>query len=561
MKQIYKFYKWLLLLILLCSSAFSAQARSNPFYYFETFDRESNGIHFTYVVYVTGLSYEIEGIDGNIHSGYSNCECTGPATMILMWHEPDCPVPEVVTIPSKVKLDFPEYNLFHELDVEIGYSDQRSANVPFEFEYRNFNTVIIPKDVTAYGGVEFFPKKFIIEPDNVDNLHFVDGAIISSMYDDSGDKESQLVIWFPWDYTFAPYYYTPSGVDERSYQNLYFYKLMDNLYYYPANLCRMQNLPIIRNEFVELNDPEVTTPPFPSKEDPKLYRKTLYPLPNDIHMSVGYPNESGSFNYFLSKYRNSQELYGCCILENEYNSYLFKSLFRLYNASDKSSNSYLYPNLKFVAFNTKIIPEIIEKPSQKEIDEIFEISEGLPKITTYVRPELIDKYRYLQAQKLFPANAVFKPLKDSITFYPHLYNGKWVNRQSMFYFEFLRLGDAKIENFRWETSDESIATVDSNGIVTALQSGQFEVKCTITDTDGNEYAIAGTIEITVTDDNEVLQSDIQLDVQEVTDNSSEIKNHTFKGVYNLHGFKIADSLDNINLPKGIYIVDGKKVAI
>ena len=560
MKQIYKFYKWLLLLILLCSSAFSAQARSNPFYYFETFDRESNGIHFTYVVYVTGLSYEIEGIDGNIHSGYSNCECTGPATMILMWHEPDCPVPEVVTIPSKVKLDFPEYNLFHELDVEIGYSDQRSANVPFEFEYRNFNTVIIPKDVTACGGLEFFPKKFIIEPGNKFDLQVEDGNVLMEYYKD----QSSIILNFPWDYTFAPYYYTPSSVDEKSYQNLYFYKTNDvvgNLYYYPANLCRMQNLPIIRNEFVELNDPEVTTPPFPSKEDPKLYRKTLYPLPNDIHLSVVHPNKSGTFNLSYSRFINDQEFYGCTVLEYKYNSFEFTELFSLYNASNKSYNSNLYPNLKFVAFNTKIIPEIIEKPSQKEIDEIYEISEGLPKITTYVRPELIDKYRDLQAQKLFPANAVFKPLKDSIAFYPHLYNGKWVNRQSMFYFEFLRLGDAKIENFRWETSDESIATVDSNGIVTALQSGQFEVKCTITDTDGNEYAIAGTIEITLTDDNEVLQSDIQLDVQEVTDNSSEIKNNTPKGVYNLHGFKIADSLDNINLPKGIYIVDGKKVAI
>ena len=557
MKQIYKFYKWLLLLILLFSSTFSTQARTNPFYYFETFDRESNGIHFTYVVYVTGLYYEIEDIDGNIHSGYSNCECTGPATMILMWHEPGITVPEEITIPTKVKLNFPQYDLFNEVDVEFGYSMEfYPPEVPFELEYRNFNTVIIPKDaISLYGGLGFFPNKYIIEPGNKFDLRVEDGNVLMKYYKD----QRSIILNFPWDYTFAPYYYTPSSVDENIYQEEYFYE--SNLYYYPANLCRMQNLPIIRNEFVELNDPEVTTPPFPSKEDPKLYRKTLYPLPNDIHMSVVHPDKSGTIVFSLYHFLNKQEFYGCTVLENEYNLFEFTYLFWLYNTSNKSYLSNVFPNLKFVAFNTKIIPEIIEKPSQKEIDEIFEISEGLPKITTYVHPELIDKYRDLQAQKLFPANAVFKPLRDSIAFYPHLYNGKWVNRQSMFYFEFLRLGDAKIENFRWETSDESIATVDSNGIVTALQSGQFEVKCTITDTNGNEYVISGTIEITVTDDNEVLQSDIQLDLREVTDNSSEIKNNTPKGVYNLHGFKIADSLDNINLPKGIYIVDGKKVAI
>ena len=554
MKQIYKFYKWLLLLILLCSSAFSAQARSTDFEYKESFEEVIDGVHYLYRIYVRGI---LVRIDDSTEEYFASCTSSDTALLQLIWHEPGITVPEEITIPSKVKLNFPQYDLFNEVDVEFGYSMEfYPPEVPFELEYRNFNTVIISKDaIPLYGGLGFFPNKYIIEPGNKFDLRVEDGNVLMEYYKD----QSSIILNFPWDYTFAPYYYTPSSVDEKIYQKEYFYE--SNLYYYPANLCRMQNLPIIRNEFVELNDPEVTTPPFPSKEDPKLYRKTLYPLPNDIHMSVVHPDKSGTIVFSLYHFLNKQEFYGCTVLENEYNSFEFTYLFWLYNTSNKSYLSNVFPNLKFVAFNTKIIPEIIEKPSQKEIDEIYEISEGLPKITTYVRPELIDKYRDLQAQKLFPANAVFKPLKDSIAFYPHLYNGKWVNRQSMFYFEFLRLGDAKIENFRWETSDESIATVDSNGIVTALQSGQFEVKCTITDTDGNEYAIAGTIEITVTDDNEVLQSDIQLDLREVTDNSSEIKNNTPKGVYNLHGFKIADSLDNINLPKGIYIVDGKKVAI
>ena len=96
--------------------------------------------------------------------------------------------------------------------------------------------------------------------------------------------------------------------------------------------------------------------------------------------------------------------------------------------------------------------------------------------------------------------------------------------------------DATDKTVTWTSSNESVATVDNNGVVTAVAAGT----ATITATAGDYSA---TCVVTV-----------ESNVVDGIDNS-EIINHKSEIIYDLQGRRV------LNPTKGIDIVNGKKVVI
>lgn len=98
--------------------------------------------------------------------------------------------------------------------------------------------------------------------------------------------------------------------------------------------------------------------------------------------------------------------------------------------------------------------------------------------------------------------------------------------------------NASNKTLEWSTSDDSIATVDAEGIVKVLKSGNCVITAKATDDSGVEASCI----ISVT-----------ADFQEIFND-----NYETISVYNLGGMKISESVEN--LPAGIYIIrQGNKV--
>lgn len=95
--------------------------------------------------------------------------------------------------------------------------------------------------------------------------------------------------------------------------------------------------------------------------------------------------------------------------------------------------------------------------------------------------------------------------------------------------------DEADQTVTWESSNPSVATVNENGRVTAVNPGTAEVTATTT----NNLKATATITVTpgIT---------TSVDEIEASESSRPVE------VYSLDGIKVGDSLDN--LPKGFYIV-------
>jgi alpha-L-fucosidase 2 len=93
----------------------------------------------------------------------------------------------------------------------------------------------------------------------------------------------------------------------------------------------------------------------------------------------------------------------------------------------------------------------------------------------------------------------------------------------------------------WSTSDVTIATVDNNGVVKAIKVG----KVTITAEAGG---LTATCEITV--------------VGKETDGIDEVITSGNLDIYDIRGRLVKKSATSLDaLPKGIYIVNGKKISV
>ena len=103
----------------------------------------------------------------------------------------------------------------------------------------------------------------------------------------------------------------------------------------------------------------------------------------------------------------------------------------------------------------------------------------------------------------------------------------------------VRPADATNQERTWSSSDESVATVDNNGVVTAVAAGTATITV---QAGGKEATCVVTVESNVVDG---------------IDNS-EIINHKSEIIYDLQGRRV---LNVENIKAGIYIVNGRKILI
>ena len=115
-------------------------------------------------------------------------------------------------------------------------------------------------------------------------------------------------------------------------------------------------------------------------------------------------------------------------------------------------------------------------------------------------------------------------------------------------------GDAYDKSVIWTSSNEAVATVDANGLVTAIIPGTATITCQSVYTPTKK----GTCRITVT---KAATRGTVDDEDDAFNASSSESAQTFD-VYDLRGRKILSNVTSLNgLPKGIYIVNGKKIVL
>lgn len=104
--------------------------------------------------------------------------------------------------------------------------------------------------------------------------------------------------------------------------------------------------------------------------------------------------------------------------------------------------------------------------------------------------------------------------------------------------------DMSVGSVKWISYEPKIATVDDNGVVTAISNGEAHIRCIVTDNYGAPHSEVCVVNVTGNSaiENVIADPDPDAPVE----------------VYNINGLKVADSTDN--LPAGLYIVrQGKTV--
>lgn len=534
-----RFGKFIILLVFTLSSLCSFGERHNfcdecdEFGCMEKYiDEFKDGVHYVYTAHLHERRYHDENDEIHI------CHDLVDAYFDLIWHELDASIPEVVTLPTKLRVNLPEYNIDEVIKLNTWVSDYFYSytdrlGVPKDKKCRIFNTIFVPKDYYIHYDEsrtpDFYARKFVFEEGYDDRcVKYYDDVIFKGEIDDNGNLKDAEIIYFPWPYENGAVFVSPSFMVESSSDTYPEYR--EELPY----SCKKQEIPFVFNREVELNDPKAYSLPYFDPENTDRCLDIYYPWTFGRHIM---PDYEGAWKIYYS----NTGIYAI-IFRDEYEKIGYEKVYDFYDLSRSMKP------LKYVQWNTSVLPEIdrskvYDYQLESNRDKLLEEKE----IVTFVHPDLVDGFKELQSKMLFPANAKIEPFRDMIYLYPELQNGKWVKGQSKYYCEFCKFGNATVADVRWETSDSSIATVDLNGIVTSLQPGEVEVRCILTDNNGEEYVATSTINI----DDKIL-----LDVEEISD--CRVPDG---GVYNLQGIKVSDTFDKNVLPKGLYIVGGKKVMI
>ena len=113
--------------------------------------------------------------------------------------------------------------------------------------------------------------------------------------------------------------------------------------------------------------------------------------------------------------------------------------------------------------------------------------------------------------------------------------------------------NATVQTVRWESSNNNVATVDADGTVHARNAGTAEITCTSVD----NPAKYKKCKVTVKSTRSGARGTEPIEEEPVSVTTEPEK--TFD-VYNLSGNKVRQNVKNLDgLPRGLYIVNGKKV--
>lgn len=487
-----------------------------PTYTYMDYCVEIDGVHYDYKVSVYGMWGPYE--EGSSESIFNIYKVTVPY-LVQMWHSENGDYPAEVTLPQKVRIVIEKgiVDGFHagssiddEFDVCLDYfnyytlPDERLKPIMM----RSFNTLIIPKEVKRYSLPTVFASNYIVEEGN-EGGYFVSDNCILQTSEYKGEMRTYL-LQVPY-----PYHHITFDIPEEVTDYFGRGTFLDAPLKFNQGLKRLECHALMDYKFYGLELPDYIEP--------------------------------DSYVLSDSEMRTCERAYKClsknlvaAIVPDDIEEIFYSDLEKIYKLSSGKSN------IRYLAWRTQCIPEIfIPNTDPYGKQPPVPSLEKEKKVVTFVRPELLEGFKKLQEDGLYPKNADIRAEEDMVFLYPELDNGQWVEGRSQFINAYCRFGDSKIEKTEWSTDNEELATVDENGVVTAKKKGDVIVSCKITDNLGNTHE--ATKRITLTD--EMISS--------VKDILPDSVMKPCGGIYNLLGQKINGCEENLS--PGIYIIDGKKV--
>lgn len=511
-------------------------------------DVEKDDVHY---LYMTGEWLDMNGAK------------TTSMAFLRMYHEEGVEPPQVAEIPVAFKYLNDSYHvtgLFHRFDY---YN-----NLPFKYQYLNdpkyltFNTIIIPKEIyntlnADYPTIEPSDWPFML-PDNLPKGE-IEFENVYAAYFDVNEKN--------------PAFCDVDGVlmtkDNKTLIRFPVRKEMIN-YYVPDYV-----------ESLGSAFSGIQFPVFPNDHCRSLMFRSAF----KDYPFYGIYDTSGVHSPYIALYQ-SYSVNHLKALDHAFFGNGYKGAhaisFDAYGYSDYTINVenpvfFVDRNINVPGY-TGMMPDWYDASSQLEIIELnsgtntvevqvytddykgsdepltacFPDYAGERQIITYVRPgTTYSNYLALFDDKKWPQNAVIKPSEDVLYLYPELCHGPWTNGQTQFVYGACRFGQSSIAKREWTTDNPSVATVDETGVLTSLSGGNVTVSLTITDGNGIRYTASQNVEI----------RDPNYTGSAVREIEAERAHAYPAGVFNLHGIKVADTLDGALLPPGIYIADGKKIVL
>ena len=171
-------------------------------------------------------------------------------------------------------------------------------------------------------------------------------------------------------------------------------------------------------------------------------------------------------------------------------------------------------------------------------------SSDLPKKwTVYVPAESVEAYKsdeyWGSVGEILPITDKLIPLVSE----PELEIEQYVSHEYLW--DVMPLGEAvAADRGEWTSEDPSVATIDENGVLTAIGQGETTITFTLADTKGNLY----------TAESKVTVVENVSGVEEIEDEPVAVATESTvpDGVYDLHGRRVGDTTDS--LAPGLYIV-------
>lgn len=542
--------KRLILVISILIEAFVAWGVNNEVLYQTVVD----GVTYEFQIVLTGE----KRMDESTGSDYFYFNLTnGKATLVDMFTNSSSyglaeEVPEIALIPRKIHVSIHKkegvrglyspavYEVENDLEVgEVNVGSTSGDQVGSRI--RRFKTIAIPKELTVESLGYIKASEYMVEPEGAigNNFYCENGMLIN--WSAGGNIDSpQTIAKIP-----DPFNDIVLQFPERMriFQDRYinFYEL---------------GVPLVLNQDLEkiIGEPFCDYPFFgieiPRSVEPRSYRLML----------TDYPDVTCAQ---LRAFENCNLIVGpdlkAGIMVDDLSEVNYSYLLRIYGK---------YYSLEYVQFNTTTLPEMIIP------GEFLAGSNGLEpsdrKVVTYVRPELLDGFKAMQGRGEFPVNADLRAFEDFLYLYPQLDFGKWHEGRCQAVSAICRFGNSEVVSAEWSSrtvsvldsygnseaedgelsSDSSdVATVDENGVVTAVAPGRAYIMLTVTDRNGNQSTAGRILDVTEKEVSSVprIEKDHGLAVP------------ARRGVYNLHGIYLGESVEG--LPAGLYIVDGKKKVV
>lgn len=222
--------------------------------------------------------------------------------------------------------------------------------------------------------------------------------------------------------------------------------------------------------------------------------------------------------------------------------YLGNSVFSNIPQSDETVPARFAPFVEEIYFLGSTPPQCAENslPSRPEI--LGGSESALPEfINVYVPQEGMDAYKKLIEDGTWSDFIHLQVLPDMLYVGGMLDVSSWRDARCNLSYQVHELGSAKVVGVDWKVDRPELASIDSNGVLTAHGEGEITVSCTIESNLGEKY-YPHPVKLQITEE-------ILSDIREI---NAGLSSAMPSGVYNLQGMRVGDTAKG--LAGGLYLI-------